>query len=132
MSQSSKSDSPLHRALLQSGQLYAFAHYCNTVAQFEQNKDAEQLFSAIQAETLQHSQGHLDFLRQHSNRLPSSSTDQNRKYLAELLRNYSRDCRNIWQQSVQEDRADIADWLENTAKAVEEMANQLSPNQNTD
>ena len=74
MSLSSKSDNPLHQALLQSGKLFALAHYCNTIAQFEQDKDAAQLFSAIQAETLQHSQGHLDFLRQHSSLIPSSST----------------------------------------------------------
>ena len=126
MSLSSKTDNPLHQALLQSGQLFALAHYCNTIAQFEQDKDAAKLFSAIQAETLQHSQGHLDFLRQHSSLIPSSSTAQNRAQLAEMLRDYSRTCRSVWQNNLQEDRADVADWLENTAKAVEDMANRLS------
>ena len=126
MSTPSQTDSPLLQALMQSGQIYALAHYCHTIALFEQDQDSAHLFSAIQAETLQHSQGHLDFLRQHSSLPPSSSTAKNRVQLAELLRAYSRDCRMRWQKDLIEERADVADWLENTAKAVDDLADHLS------
>lgn len=125
MSTPSTTDNPLLQALIQSGQLYALAHYCHTIALFEQDHASAQIFSAIQAETLQHSQGHLDFLRQHSNLPPSSNTKQNRTQLAEQLRQYSLDCRNIWQKSLDEDRSDVSDWLENTAKATEALTAQL-------
>ena len=117
---------PLLRALIQSSQLQAIAKYCQTIAQFENDKRNAELFSSIEQEAQQHTQGHLDFLLSSKGDIPSSSTRKNILLMAERLREDAQQNREQWQKQLGEEKADVVDWLENTAKSLEYFAQLLS------
>lgn len=109
----------LLKALAQSAKIIEYAKYCETIALFEQDKESAKMFSNIQSEASLHAQGHLDFLIQVPNQLPTSSTHHNKKLMNQILEEYAGLCRTEWVGALSHDseKSDIVDWLENTAKA---------------
>lgn len=128
MSNTSSSPSdPLLLALTQSSQLQAIAKYCETIARFENDHNSAELFASIRQEAEQHTQGHLDFLLNQTTKMPSATTSKNKLMLVEKLTSDAKICREVWQPSLNMDRSDVADWLENTAKSLEHFAKRLQP-----
>ena len=126
MSNTSSSPSdPLLLALVKSSQLQAVAKYCETIALFENDHSSAQLFASIRQEAEQHTQGHLDFLLNQAAQMPSATTIKNKAMLVETLTSDAQLCRDVWQPSLNVDRSDVADWLENTAKSLEHFAKRL-------
>jgi hypothetical protein len=109
----------LLKALAQSAKIIEYAKYCETIALFEQDKESAKIFSNIQSEASLHAQGHLDFLIQVPNQLPTSSTHHNKRLMNQILEEYSDLCRTEWVEALllDSEKSDIVDWLENTAKS---------------